>query len=85
VEPAAERAGFERAGVNHTCSLEVTRLFSIKNVLLEAPGALLRHAAMAVVLRKRKGRSRALIRASRLAESSGASRAEHLETCSLET
>jgi hypothetical protein len=48
VEPAAERAGFERAGVNHTCSLEVTRLFSIKNVLREPPGALLRHTTMAL-------------------------------------
>ena len=54
MEPAAERAGFERAGVNHTCSLEVTRLFSIKNVLLEGPGALLRHMAMALALRRRR-------------------------------
>src|SRR5690349_23969845 len=29
-EPATSGAGFERAGVNHTCSLEVTRLFRAK-------------------------------------------------------
>src|SRR5688572_33125115 len=30
VDPTATLAGFERAGVNHTCSLEVTRLFRAK-------------------------------------------------------
>jgi hypothetical protein len=47
VEPAAERAGFERAGVNHTCSLEVTRLFAIENALAEPSVARPRHTPSA--------------------------------------